>query len=357
MIPSLRWFGPDDPVSLRFIRQVPGVRGIVTSLHDVPPGVAWTTDGIEERGEVLAREGLDWVVVESLPVPEEVKLGAPGSGAALDAWCRSLERIGAAGVPVVCWNFMPVFDWVRTELDYLLADGSTALAYDHEALERMRTASVALPGWAEGERLTVAERVAAYACVDQERLWENLAAFLEAVVPVAEASGVRLAVHPDDPPWPVLGLPRILTTGAAFRRMMGLVDSPANGVTFCTGSLGARPDNDLPAMVRDLGDRIHFVHARNLLRTGPRRFHETAHPRAQGSLDLGAVFEALGEVRFAGPYRPDHGRRIWGEGGRAGYGLFDRALGLAYLEGIREGLARHSPERGHEPTLPAVEST
>jgi mannonate dehydratase len=357
MIPSLRWFGPDDPVPLGHIRQIPGVKGIVTSLHDVPPGVAWTADGLEERGESLAREGLDWVAVESLPVPEEVKLGGPGRDAALDAWCLSLERIGAAGVPVVCWNFMPVFDWVRTDLDFPLADGSTALAYDQQALERIQGASSALPGWAE-ERLSVAERVAAYAGMDDERLWENLTHFLEAVVPVAEASKVRLAVHPDDPPWPVWGLPRILGDGPSLRRLVGVVDSPANGVTFCTGSLGARPDNDLPAMVRELGERIHFVHARNVLRTGPRRFHETAHPSAQGSLDLGAVFDALGDVGFTGPYRPDHGRRIWGEGGRAGYGLFDRALGLAYLEGIREGLARRAPHAaGRGPTSTSPEPT
>lgn len=342
MIPAWRWFGPDDPVSLAHVRQITGVRGVVTALHDVRPGVAWPADRIAERGEVVASAGLDWAVVESLPVPEEVKLGAPERGGAIEAWCVTLERVGAAGVPVVCWNFMPVFDWVRTELEHALPDGSKALAFDPDALDRMAAAGAGLdlPGWAGREGESAAERVALYAGMGDERLWENLAHFLEAVVPVAEAAGVRLAVHPDDPPWPLLGLPRILTGANSLERLVGLVDSPANGVTFCTGSLGAREDNDLPRMVRSLADRVHFVHLRNVRRTGPRRFHETAHPSREGDVDMAAVLAALLDVGFSGPYRPDHGRRIWGEGGRAGYGLHDRALGLAYLEGLREGLAR-----------------
>ena len=344
MIPTLRWFGPDDPVRLPHIRQIAGVRGVVTALHDVPPGVAWPADRIGERGEVIASAGLDWAVVESLPVAEEVKLGVPERARAIEAWCVSLERIGEAGIPCVCWNFMPVFDWVRTELEYVLPDGSKALAFDPDALDRLAAggagAGLDLPGWAGGEGASAAEWVARYAGVGEERLWESLAYFLEAVVPVAEAAGVKLAVHPDDPPWPLLGLPRILTGAASLERLTRLVDSPANGVTFCTGSLGAREDNDLPAMVRSLAERIHFVHLRNVRRTGPRRFHETAHPSREGDVDMAAVLTALLDVGFSGPYRPDHGRRIWGEGGRAGYGLHDRALGLAYLEGLREGLAR-----------------
>ena len=175
--------------------------------------------------------------------------------------------------------------------------------------------------------------------MDAERLWENLAYFLERVVPVAEAAGVRMAVHPDDPPWPIFGLPRILTDGPALERLVGLVDSPANGVTFCTGSLGALPANDLPAMARRLGGRIHFAHCRNVRVTGERRFHESAHPSRSGSVDMAAVLRALRDAGFAGPMRPDHGRMIWDEAGRPGYGLFDRALGATYLLGLWEALA------------------
>jgi mannonate dehydratase len=178
--------------------------------------------------------------------------------------------------------------------------------------------------------------------VDEERLWEHLAYFLERVVPVAESAGVRMAIHPDDPPWSIFGLPRIVTSAAALERLVRLVDRPANGVTFCTGSLGAAATNDLPSMARRLSElgRLHFAHCRNVKRTGPRRFQETSHPSACGDVDMLAVLRALAEAGFAGPMRPDHGRMIWGEQGRPGYGLFDRALGAMYLQGLWEGIVR-----------------
>jgi mannonate dehydratase len=216
-----------------------------------------------------------------------------------------------------------------------LPDGSTALAYDDAALSRM---DVDLPGWATfytaGELRGL---LAAYREVDAERLWESLAYFLERVVPVAEQAGVKMAIHPDDPPWPIFGLPRIICRGADLERLTKLVDRPANGVTFCTGSLGALPENDLPAMVRRLGPRIHFAHCRNVRVTGERKFHETPHP--SGDVSLADVLRALRDTGFAGPMRPDHGRMIWGERGRAGYGLYDRALGATYLQGLWEGLS------------------
>jgi mannonate dehydratase len=180
----------------------------------------------------------------------------------------------------------------------------------------------------------------AYGRVDNERMWENLAYFLERVVPVAHAAGVKMAIHPDDPPWPIFGLPRIVTDGDALERVTRLVDSPANGITFCTGSLGALPENDLPAMIRRVGPRIHFMHCRNVRVTGDRSFHETAHPSRFGSVDMLQVMRALRDVGFRGPMRPDHGRRIWGEQGRPGYGLYDRALGAAYLQGLWEAVSR-----------------
>jgi len=232
---------------------------------------------------------------------------------------------------------------MRTDLAMRLPDGSSALAYDDAALAAvdLSRGTGDLPGWAtaySGPELGAL--LAAYRDVDAERLWDNLAYFLERVVPIAEQAGVRMAIHPDDPPWPIFGLPRIITNAAALERVVGLVDTPANGVTFCTGSLGANPENDLPAMVRRLGARIHFAHCRNVLVTGERRFHETAHPSAFGSVDLHAVLSALRDIGFTGPMRPDHGRMIWGETGRPGYGLYDRALGAMYLQGLWEGLTR-----------------
>jgi len=239
---------------------------------------------------------------------------------------------------------MPVFDWTRTDLAMSLPDGSTALAYDDAALARidLSRGTSDLPGWAAAyDAATLHGLLDAYRSVDEERLWENLAYFLERVVPVAASVRVKMAIHPDDPPWAIFGLPRIIINAAALDRLTRLVDNPANGVTFCTGSLGADEHNDLPAMIGSLGKRgrIHFMHCRNVRRTGERQFHETPHPSDFGSVDMLAVMRALRDIRYNGPMRPDHGRMIWGERGRPGYGLHDRALGAMYLQGLWEGLS------------------
>ena len=349
MYMTFRWFGRDDPIPLAYIRQVPGIAGVVSALYDVPVGEAWSRERLGRlKGEIEAA-GLKFAVVESIPVHEDIKLGRPSRDRLIANYCESVRAMGELRVPVLCYNFMPVFDWMRTDLALPLADGSTALAYDERALAAvdLSRGTGDLPGWATAygpDELRAL--LAAYRDVDAERLWDNLAYFLERVAPAAEEAGVRLAIHPDDPPWPIFGLPRIICRGADLERLVSLVDSPVNGVTFCTGSLGARPENDLPAMVRRLGavrpNRIHFAHCRNVRVTGERRFHETPHPSACGGVDLAEVLQALRDVGFAGPMRPDHGRMIWGETGRPGYGLYDRALGAMYLQGLWEGLTRES---------------
>lgn len=345
---TFRWFGRDDPIPLAHIRHIPGVSGIVSALYDVPVGTAWSREPLERLKAEIEGAGLTFAVVESIPVHEDIKLGRPGRDRLVADYCESVHAVGALRIPVLCYNFMPVFDWVRTDLEHRLADGSTALAYDERALAAvdLSRGTGDLPGWGAAygpDELRAL--LAAYRDVDAERLWDNLAYFLERVVPAAADAGVRLAIHPDDPPWPIFGLPRIICTGADLERLLALVDSPANGVTFCTGSLGANPGNDLVAMVRRLGaggegGRIHFAHCRNVRVTGARQFHETAHPSACGGVDLSAVLRALRDVGFTGPMRPDHGRMIWGERGRPGYGLYDRALGAVYLQGLWEGLTR-----------------
>src|SRR5229473_3518408 len=285
---TFRWFGPADPIPLAHIRHVSGV---VSALYDVPVGAVWSRERLERLKAEIDAVGLTFAVVESIPVHEDIKLGRPSRDRLIATYCESVRAMGALRIPVLCYNFMPVFDWVRTNLAHLLAD------------------------------------------------------FLERVVPAAEDAGVRMAIHPDDPPWSIFGLPRIVCTGADLERLVALVDRPTNGVTFCTGSLGADPDNDLPALVRRLGaggggGRVHFAHCRNVRVTGERRFHETAHPSACGGVDLCEVLRALRDVGFTGPMRPDHGRMIWGERGRPGYGLYDRALGAMYLQGLWEGLTR-----------------
>lgn len=358
---TFRWYGADDPVSLADIRQVPAVEGVVTALYDLTPGTAWTASAVRRLRDEVEDAGLTFTTVESIPVPERVKLGADGRDGDIDAFCRSVEAVGEAlagdRTPVVCYNFMPVFDWTRTDLGHRLPDGSLALAYRRADLGRIETALAegGLPGWMDAHPPAALRRLlGAYEAVDDGAVWDHLGYFLERAAPVAEAAGVRLAIHPDDPPWPVFGLPRVVTSAAAFERVVRLVDSPANGVTLCTGSLGANPSEAarLPEAVRTLGDRIHFVHLRNVRHgdahaDGTFDFEEASHPG--GHVNLGAVVRALAEIGYAGPARPDHGRMIWDEVGpdgttrpgvRPGYGLYDRALGAAYLRGLWEGVSR-----------------
>jgi mannonate dehydratase len=252
--------------------------------------------------------------------------------------------MGAIGVHVLCYNFMPVFDWMRTDLAMKLPDGSTTLAFSDAALSSidLSRGTGELPGWATAYNAKeLAALLDAYRSVHDEQLWEHLAWFLERVVPVAEECGIRMAIHPDDPPWSIFGLPRIITGHASFERLISLVDRPANGITFCTGSLGSTPDNDLPSMAARFASagRIHFAHCRNIHVDGPGSFHEVPHPSRFGDVNIAAVLGALRDNGFDGPMRPDHGRRIWGETGRPGYGLHDRALGAMYLQGLWEGLS------------------
>jgi mannonate dehydratase len=340
---TFRWFGPDDPIPLEHIRQIPGVTGIVTALYDVAIGDVWPKSSLERIGEMIDRAGLEFAVVESIAVHEDIKLGRPSRDRLLDQYCESVHAMGALGVPVLCYNFMPIFDWTRTDLAEVQADGSTALAYDDAALSRidLSRGTGDLPGWSAAyDAEALQALLAAYSTVDAEQLWEHLQYFLQRVAPEAERAGVRMAIHPDDPPWSIFGLPRIITSGAAFERLIDLVDSPANGVTLCTGSLGADPNNDLPAITRRIGERgrIHFMHCRNVAITGTRQFHEAPHPSRFGNVPMRDVLAALRDVGYTGPMRPDHGRMIWGERGRPGYGLHDRALGATYLQGLWEGL-------------------
>lgn len=337
---TFRWYGPDDPVSLADIRQIPGVTGIVSALHDVPVGEVWTPEALARRREQIAEAGLTWRVVESIPVHEDIKLGRPGRDGLIDRYCQSIEHVSAQGIDVVCYNFMPVFDWMRTDLASRLPDGSTTLAYDHDALADIDLFGEfsGLPAWVNYDAEELSALQAAYRAVDEEALWDHLAYFLERVVPVAEASGVRLAIHPDDPPWSIFDLPRIITSGDALERVTRLVESPANGVTLCTGSLGADPACDLVEIACRLGAKVHFAHLRNVVVTGERQFHESPHP--EGRVDLARVLRALRQNGFDGPIRPDHGRMIWKETGRPGYGLYDRALGATFLLGAWKALCR-----------------
>lgn len=336
---TFRWYGPDDPVPARHIRQIPGVTTVVTALHDVPPDEAWTAEQVRARQELLAKDGLRWSVVESVPVHESIKLGADDRDRHIETYAKSLKVLGAAGIRTVCYNFMPVFDWLRTEFAMDLPDGSNTMSYVHADLAKYRfeEGMPRLPAWAKGysgpELMELAER---YASIDAAQYLEHYRYFIEGVIPAAEAADVRLVIHPDDPPWSIFGLPRIINSAETLAAALAVSDSPYHGLTFCSGSLGARRENDLVAMVRAFGSRIGFVHLRNVKYTGELDFYESAHPQDAGDVDLVAIMAALDEVGFDGPVRPDHGRMIWGETGTQGYGLYDRALGLMYLRGAHD---------------------
>ena len=340
---TFRWYGDDDPVTLDHIRQIPKMSGIVSAVYSFKPGEVWSEESIEAIRAKAAAKGLEFEVVESVPVPEEIKYGGENADRLIANYCENIRRLGKAGVKCVCYNFMPVFDWLRSELEHQNADGSNSLAYDEETLFTMDPAAgdLSLPGWDESYTKSELNRLLdIYKTMTEEDLWENLSRFLRAVIPVAEEAGVNMAIHPDDPPWGIFGLPRIMTCEANYDRFLKIVDSPANGLTFCTGSLGASADNDLVHLAGKYADRIHFLHLRNILRTGERQFCEVGHPTECGSLDMYGIVKALVDHGFDGYVRPDHGRMIWGETGRYGYGLFDRALGATYIVGLFEGIEK-----------------
>jgi mannonate dehydratase len=397
-----RWFGPGDLATIEDMEQA-GVEGVVSALHHVPTGAAWTPEAIAERQRAIGtrsdgtKSNLRWEVVESLPVSEDIKKQKGDWRAHLDVYRRSLGHLADAGIAVVCYNFMPVLDWTRTDLRHRRPDGATAMRFDlidfaafdihifaragaaedypeavreaaearHAAMNDDRRAELArnvtagLPGAAETFTLEdVRRHLAEYAELPAERLRANLIDFLAEVVPTAERLGIRLCCHPDDPPWALLGLPRVMSTEADYAAVLDAVDSPASGATLCTGSLGARPDNDLPGMMARLGPRVHFLHLRNVTREDPGTpcsFFEDRH--LEGGTDMVAVIAAVlreeARRRAEGrddaeiPMRPDHGQDILddlGRRGQPGYPRIGRLKGLAELRGIMAALAH--PELG-----------
>lgn len=341
---TFRWYGESDPVPLAYIRQIPGMYGIVSAIYDVPVGEVWPVEKIRALKDTIEAHGLKLEVIESVPVHEDIKLGKPSRDRLIDNYGQSLRNLAACGIEVVCYNFMPVFDWTRTSLDMRLPDGSTTLAFDARQVDALDIGQgIALPGWDTSYRPDELKALLAeYAALDESGLWANLAYFLRAVVPVAKEAGIKMAIHPDDPPRPIFGLPRIVKNRDDLARLLAIVDDPANGLTLCSGSLGADARNDIPSLVREFGarGRIHFAHLRNVHTNAAGDFHETSHRSADGSLDMAEIVKAYFEVGFDGYARPDHGRMIWGETGRAGYGLYDRALGAVYLNGLWEGVQK-----------------
>ncbi|MDD6351685.1 MAG: mannonate dehydratase [Lachnospiraceae bacterium] len=350
---TLRWYGSKyDTVTLEQIRQIPGVHNVITTLYGKQAGELWTQEEIHALKQEVEAAGLGIAGIESVNVHEDIKLGLPSRDQYIDNYIKTLENLGKEDIHMVCYNFMPVFDWTRTELARKRPDGSTVLAYTQEAVDALVPEEMfssisgdmngtVMPGW-EPERLAhVKELFEKYKGVTEEDLWTNLKYFLERIMPVCNQYDIKMAIHPDDPAWSVFGLPRIITCKANLLRMMDMVDDVHNGVTLCTGSLGTNLENDLPDIIRSLKGRIHFAHVRNLKFHSPTNFEEAAHLSSDGSFDMYEIVKALYDIGFDGPIRPDHGRMIWGEKAMPGYGLYDRALGATYINGLWEAIEKN----------------
>ena len=357
---TFRHYGPGDPVTLEQIRQIPRMTGIVSAVYDVAPGGVWSRESIAAIRDDAARHGLEFEVVESVPVPEDIKLGNDKAPALIENYCENVRRLGEAGVKCICYNFMPVFDWTRTDLFHPVGDGSTALYYEASAIKGdyksmadyimsfTEKYNMTFPGWEPERMAKLDELFKAYAPVSKDQLWENLFYFLRAIMPTCEEAGIKMAIHMDDPPWDIFGLPRLMVDAAACEKLLKAVDHPCNCLTLCTGSLNANPNNNCADMVKKFHDRIAFAHIRNIHHLPNGDFSEAAHRDCCGETGIIDILRAYHDAGWEGYIRPDHGRQLWEEGPgvcRPGYGKYDRALGIQYMLGVWDLLDKLDAEK------------
>lgn len=349
-----RWYGRNnDDITLQHIQQIPGVKSIVWSLHDKVAGEDWEQSRIDDEVAYIKSFGFSADVVESVNVHDAIKIGNTKRDFYIDIYIDTIKKLSQAGVKTICYNFMPIFDWTRTDLYKKMEDGSNALFYEKNLVTGQSPQQIVdrilrgagektMPGW-EPERLSeLTQLFVDYKNVTETILFENLVYFLKRILPVCEQYDVKMAIHPDDPPWEIFGLPRIVRSREHIKKLLDTVDSPYNGLTLCSGSLGASLQNDIPAIVREFGSRIHFAHVRNVRVFSNGDFIESSHRACDGSVDIVDVIKAYHDIGFTGCIRPDHGRHLWGEEKtcRPGYGLYDRALGIMYILGIWDFLEK-----------------
>ncbi len=347
---TLRWYGSGyDTVSLEQIRQIPGVKGVITTLMNKLPGEIWEENEILSLKKEIEDAELKIMGIESVNISDDIKIGTAKRDQHIANYIKTLENLGKSDIHMVCYNFMPVFDWTRSDLARKRPDGSTVLAYNQdvidqidpehmrESIEKMSQGFV-MPGW-EPERLEQLKQLfEAYKDINSEKLFDNLVYFLEAIGNVCEKYQIYMSIHPDDPAWPIFGLPRIVRNKETIERLLKAVDKPYNSLTLCTGSLGSNLDNDICEIIRIAKGRIPFAHIRNLKYNSNRDFEEAAHLSSDGSMDMYKIMKTLYDTGFDGIIRPDHGRMIWNEVAMPGYGLYDRALGAMYLQGLWEAI-------------------
>lgn len=350
---TLRWYGPGyDVVTLEQIRQIPGVTGVVTSLMGKQAGEIWTYEEIKELKDEVEASGLKLMGIESVNISDDIKIGTDKRDEHIANYITTLENLAKADIRMVCYNFMPVFDWTRTDLARVRPDGSTVLAYNQDIVDKIdpknmresmkeMSSGFEMPGW-EPERLERLEELfEAYKDVDSEKLFNNLVYFLEAIGETCEKHDIKMGIHPDDPAWPIFNLPRIVTNKEDIVKLLKAVDKPYNGISLCSGSLGSNPKNDIPDIIKAAKGRIPFAHIRNLKYNSDVDFEEAAHLSSDGSMDMYEIIKALYDTGFSGMIRPDHGRMIWGEVAMPGYGLYDRAIGASYILGLWEAVDKN----------------
>ena len=349
---TFRWFGTGyDSVTLQQIRQIPGVTGVITTLYNTKPGEVWSQADIHKLKEEVEAAGLKIAGIESVNVCDAIKVGTPDRDMYIDNYIQTLENLGKEDIHLVIYNFMPVFDWTRTDLARVRPDGSTVLAYNQDIIDTIDPTKMfdsvndnsngfVMPGWEPDRLAKLQELFDMYKDVTADKLFDNLVYFLKKLGPVCKKYNIKMAIHPDDPAWPVFNLPRIITGKDQIVKLLKAVDEPYNCLNLCTGSLGTNPKNDIVEIIHAAKGRIPFAHVRNLKYNTPRHFEEAAHLSSDGSMDMFKIVQALYQTGFDGYIRPDHGRMIWGEVGMPGYGLYDRALGACYINGLWEAISK-----------------
>ena len=346
---GFRWYGEgNDKISLSDIKQIPGVSTIVWAMHDKMPGEVWQPEEIAAVQKQLEPYGFNMDVVESVNVHDDIKVGLPSRDRYIENYIQTIRNLAPFGVKVICYNFMPVFDWTRTDLFHPVGDGSTALYYEAGMIQNdpremadyvmgfTEKYHMTFPGWEPERMAKLDELFRLYKDVTKEQLWDNLRYFLERVMPVCHETGIKMAIHMDDPPWDIFGLPRLLTSGEAVDRFLSMVDDPHNCLTLCSGSLNADPHNRVADIVKKHCDRIAFAHIRNVKHFPNGDFSEASHRDCDGDTGILEILRAYHDCGYEGYIRPDHGRHLWGEGPgtvRPGYGLYDRAMGIMYMLG------------------------